>query len=97
MTLPQAGRYRIWFTLEVSAPAVSAWGGQIAISAQGITAKTAKEEFIAAKDGILAIYNGNYFRFHSSEGLLVRIGNYGLRLDANGISKMTNGQSWQSL
>lgn len=97
VTLPKAGRYRIYFGLEVSAPAVSAWSGQITLSAQGITAKTAKEEFFAAKDGVMAIYNGNFFRFHSSEGLLIRFGNYGLRLDAAGISKMTNGQTWQSL
>ena len=96
VTLPKAGRYRIWITLEVYAPAVSEWSGQIGISAQGITAKTAKEEFFAAKDGVMAIYNGNYYRFDSSEGFVVRVGNYGLLVDAAGIKKMTDGQTWQS-
>ena len=94
VTLPKAGRYRIWITLEVYAPAVSEWSGQIGVSAQGITAKTAKEEFFAAKDGVMAIYNGNYFRFDSTDGFVARVGNYGMLINSAGIKKMTDGKNW---
>ena len=63
-----------------------------------VIAKTAKEEVFIAKDGLMAIYKANYLRFHSGEGLRVRVGNYGLRITSGGIQKTTNGGStWVSI
>lgn len=98
ITIPAAGRIRVAINLSVYVTGVSLWSGTISVAAQSLIAKTAKEEVFIAKDGLMAIYNANYLRFHSGEGLLVRVGNYGLRITSVGIQKTTNGGStWGSI
>jgi hypothetical protein len=98
ITIPMAGRIRIAIYLSVYVTGYSSWHGTISVTAQGIQAKTTKEEVFIAKDGIMAIYNANYLRFHSGEGLIVRVGNYGMRITTSGIQKTSNGgSSWSSL
>ena len=98
ITIPTAGRIRVAINLSVYVTGVSLWSGTISVAAQSLIAKTAKEEVFIAKDGLMAIYNANYLRFHSGEGLLVRVGNYGLRITSDGIQKTTNGGStWVSI
>lgn len=98
ITIPTAGRIRVAINLSVYVTGVSLWSGTISVVAQSLIAKTTKEEVFIAKDGLMAIYNANYMRFHSGEGLLVRVGNYGLRITSDGIQKTTNGGStWGSI
>lgn len=97
-TIPTAGRIRIAIYLTVYVTGYSLWNGTLQVLSQGLQAKTAKEEVFIAKNGFMAIYNANYLRFHSGEGLIVRVGNYGLRVTTSGVQKTTNGgNSWSTL
>ena len=97
ITIPKAGRIRITFYGSVSEYVSYDCAGQFSMAAQAIQAITAKTEMIIAKDGIMAIYNANYMRMHSSEGFTVKIGNNGLRVTTSGIQKTTNGTTWVNL
>lgn len=98
ITIPTAGRIRVAIYLTVYVTGYGTWNGTISVATQGVLAKTAKEEVFIAKNGIMAIYNANYLRFHSGEGLIVRVGNYGLRVTTSGVQKTTNGgNSWSTL
>lgn len=98
ITIPTSGRIRVAIYLTVYVTGYSSWNGKLSVATQGVQAKTAKEEMFIAKDGIMAIYNANYLRFHSGEGLTARVGNYGLRITSSGIQKTTNGgASWSTL
>lgn len=98
ITIPTAGRIRIAIYLTVYVTGYSLWNGTLQVLSQGLQAKTAKEEVFIAKNGFMAIYNANYLRFHSGEGLIVRVGNYGLRVTTSGVQKTTNGgNSWSTL
>lgn len=98
ITIPTAGRIRIAIYLTVYVTGYSLWNGTLQVLFQGLQAKTAKEEVFIAKNGFMAIYNANYLRFHSGEGLIVRMGNYGLRVTTSGVQKTTNGgNSWSTL
>lgn len=98
ITIPTAGRIRIAIYLTVYVTGYSLWNGTLQVLSQGLQAKTAKEEVFIAKNGFTAIYNANYLRFHSGEGLIVRVGNYGLRVTTSGVQKTTNGgNSWSTL
>lgn len=99
ITIPSAGRIRITFSLEISTTyAPSTWTGEAYVAFQGFPVSTTALETIIGKDGIMAIYNGNYMRMHSSEGFSVKVGSYRFRLTSSGIQKSTNdGQSWSTL
>lgn len=98
ITIPTAGRIRVAIYLTVYVTGYSLWNGTLQVLAQGLQAKTAKEEVFIAKNGFMAIYNANYLRFHSGEGLIVRVGNYGLRVTTSGVQKTINGgNSWSTL
>lgn len=98
ITIPTAGRIRVEINFTVYVVGYSSWRGSLAVSGQSIQAKTAQEEVFIAKDGIMAVYNSNYMRFHSSEGFIVKVGSYGLKLTSNGLQKTTNGgNSWDTL
>lgn len=67
------------------------------MATQGVKAITAKTEMIIAKDGFMAIYNSNYMRFHSNDGLMVKMGNQHFRINASGIAKSVDGTTWTNL
>lgn len=95
ITIPTAGRIRVAIYLDVYVTGYDQWSGDIYVTSQGLRAKTAQEEVFIAKDGLMAVYNANYMRFHSGEGFIVRVGNYGLKVTNIGIQKTTNGgNSW---
>ena len=98
ITIPKAGRIRISFNGSVSEYVGYDCSGKFTMATQSIQAVTAKTEMIIAKDGIMAIYNANYLRMHSTEGFIVKIGSNGLRVTTSGIQKTTNGgSSWSNL
>lgn len=98
ITIPKAGRIRISFNGSVSEYVGYDCSGKFTMATQSIRAVTAKTEMIIAKDGIMAIYNANYLRMHSTEGFIVKIGSNGLRVTTSGIQKTTNGgSSWSNL
>lgn len=93
-----AGRIRVAIYLSVYVSGYSSWSGTISISAQALPTKTAQEEVFIGKDGIMAIYNSNYMRFHSREGFVVGIGNIGLKVTSSGIQKTSDGgHKWDNL
>ena len=95
ITIPTAGRIRVAIYLDIYVTGYDQWSGDIYVTSQGLRAKTAQEEVFIAKDGLMAVYNANYMRFHSGEGFIVRVGNYGLKVTNIGIQKTTNGgNSW---
>ena len=97
ITVP-GGRIRVEIYLKVYVTGYNLWNGNVYVASQGLQAKTIQEEVFIAKDGIMAIYNANYLRFHSGEGFTVKVGNYGLRITTAGIKKTTNGgTSWIEL
>lgn len=97
-SIPRAGRIRVWLYYSVHVYGLDTWDGTLQISAQGFLAKTAREEVFIAKDGIMAVYNANYLRFHSAKGFEIRVGNHGMKITTGGIQKTTNGGiSWSSL
>lgn len=95
ITIPNSGRIRI--TINVMVTASADWYGMLYVSFQGFTCSTTATETIIAKDGIMAIYNGNYMRMHSTEGFSVKIGNYYFKITSAGIQKSTNGSTWTTL
>lgn len=93
-----AGRIRVAIYLSVYVSGYSSWSGTISISAQALPTKTAQEEVFIGKDGIMAVYNSNYMRFHSGEGFKVGIGNIGLQVTSSGIQKTSDGgHKWENL
>lgn len=97
LTVP-AGRIRVEIYLSVYVTGYNLWNGTVYVASQGLKAITIQEEVFIAKNGIMAIYNANYFRFHSGEGFAVKVGKYGLRITTAGIQKTTNGgTSWIDL
>lgn len=97
ITIPKAGRIRISFNGSVSEFVDYDCSGTFSMATQSIPAVTAKTEMIIAKDGFMAIYNSNYMRMHSTDGLIVKFGNYYFRVNSSGIAKSTNGTSWTNL
>ena len=97
ITIPKAGRIRVVFNGSVSESVDYECIGKFTMAAQSIRAITAKTEMIIAKDGFMAIYNSNYMRMHSTDGLIVKFGNYYFRINSSGIAKSTNGSSWTNL
>jgi len=97
ITIPKAGRIRISFNGSVSQYIGYDCSGTFTMATQSIPAITAKTEMIIAKDGFMAIYNSNYMRMHSTDGLIVKFGNYYFRVNSSGIAKSTNGTSWTNL
>ena len=98
ITIPKAGRIRIIFSGSVDEYIYYDCSGQFTMDARSIQAVTAKAEMIIAKDGFMAIYNSNYMRMHSKDGLIVKFGNYHFRITDTGIAKSTNGgSSWTDL
>ena len=97
ITIPKAGRIRISFNGSVSEFVDYDCSGTFTMATQSIQAVTAKTEMIIAKDGFMAIYNSNYMRMHSTDGLIVKFGNYYFRVNSSGIAKSTNGTSWTNL
>lgn len=94
ITIPKAGRIRIAFNGSVNDYVGYDCTGTFSMTSQRVKAITAKTEMIIAKDGFMAIYNSNYMRMHSTEGFIVKIGNYGLKIDSSGIKKMTDGTNF---
>ncbi|NDW13183.1 hypothetical protein D0T50_09780 [Bacteroides sp. 214] len=76
------------------------WRGKLITDVTAIwitTSKMQKGVTTLAKDGILCIQNNDkYFSFSSQSGFEVRFGSYGLKIDNNGIQKLSN-NSWSSL
>lgn len=97
ITIPEAGRIRISFNGSVSQYLDYDCSGKFTMVAQSIRGVTAKTEMIIAKDGFMAIYNSNYMRFHSTDGLKIKMGNYHFRVNSSGIAKSTDGSSWTNL
>lgn len=97
ITIPKAGRIRISFNGSVSQYLDYDCSGKFTMAAQSIRGVTAKTEMIIAKDGFMAIYNSNYMRFHSTDGLKIKMGNYHFRVNSSGIAKSTDGSSWTNL
>lgn len=97
ITIPKAGRIRISFNGSVSEFVDYDCSGKFTMAAQSIRGVTAKTEMIIAKDGFMAIYNSNYMRFHSTDGLKIKMGNYHFRVNSSGIAKSTDGSSWTNL
>lgn len=97
ITIPKAGRIRISFNGSVSQYLDYDCSGKFTMAAQSIRGVTAKTEMIIAKDGFIAIYNSNYMRFHSTDGLKIKMGNYHFRVNSSGIAKSTDGLSWTNL
>lgn len=97
ITIPKAGRIKISFNGSVSEYVGYDCSGTFTMATQAIQALTAKTEMIIAKDGFMAIYNSNYMRMHSTDGLIVKFGNYYFRVNSSGIAKSTNGTSWTNL
>lgn len=91
------GKYRALFTMY--AHSSRDWRGEMYISMQGLLMRRRPEQTIIGKDGLLVTSNGNYLKMQSTDGFEVKIGNYGLRINAlSGIQKTTNnGSSWSSL
>ena len=95
--VPEKGRILIEFYADVYS-FDGDFSGYLEILAQAITAQTAKTEVIIAKDGLMAIYNSNYMRMHSTEGFEVRFGNNGFRVTSTGIQKTTTGDyGWRTI
>lgn len=97
ITIPKAGRIRISFNGSVSQYIGYDCSGTFTMATQSIPAITAKTEMIIAKDGFMAIYNSNYMRFHSTDGLKIKMGNYHFRVNSSGIAKSTDDSSWTNL
>lgn len=97
ITIPKAGRIRIEFLGSVNDYIGYDCSGTFSMATQGVKAITAKTEMIIAKDGFMAIYNSNYMRFHSNDGLMVKMGNQHFRINASGIAKSVDGTTWTNL
>lgn len=97
ITVPRAGRIRITISGSVTEIPNYNFTGKFSFGLQGLPAITTKAEMIIAKDGFMAIFNSNYMRMHSTDGLVVKFGNTHFRINSSGIAKSTNGSSWTNL
>lgn len=97
ITVPRAGRIRITISGSVTEIPKYNCTGKFSFGMQGLPAITTTTEMIIAKDGFMAIYNSNYMRMHSTDGLVVKFGNTHFRIDSSGIAKSTNGTTWTNL
>lgn len=93
--IPRAGRIRITFTMYCNYS--QDWSGRGCISFQGFPISDEANMTIIARNGMMAIFNGNYLRMHSNEGFSVKIGSYYFRVNSSGIAKSTNGSTWTAL
>lgn len=97
ITIPNAGTIRISLYLTCHNGSTD-WNGTAFIGFQGFPISDSANNTVIARNGIMAIYNGNYMRMHSSEGFSVKIGNYYFKITASGgIQKSTNGSTWTNL
>lgn len=96
ITIPQAGTIRISFFMSCNY-SLSDWTGRAMISFQGFPISDVASRTVIARNGVMAIFNGNYMRMHSTEGFTVKIGNNGFRITADGIQKTTNGTTWSNV
>lgn len=94
INIPKSGYIRIMFNGTVNESVRYDCTGTFSLLARSIYAINKNTEMIIAKDGFMAIYNSNYMRMHSTEGFIVKIGNYGLKIDSSGIKKMTDGTNF---
>lgn len=97
ITIPKKGRIKVSFNGTIDQTLYTDYSGKFTFATQAIWAITAKTEMIIAKDGFMAIYNANYLRMHSTDGLAVKIGNYHFRVTSSDISVSKNGTSWTKL
>ena len=70
------------------------WNGSASIGIQGMSINDTANHIVEARDGIMAIYNGNYLRMHSTEGFSVKIGSTRFRINDSGIAKSSDGTKW---
>lgn len=97
ITIPKKGRIKVSFNGTIDQTLYTDYSGKFTFATHAIWAITAKTEMIIAKDGFMAIYNANYLRMHSTDGLAVKIGNYHFRVTSSDISVSKNGTSWTKL
>ena len=96
ITIPTAGTVRLSITVSCNY-GVTDWNGRAYVSFQGFPISGTANNTVIAKDGIMATFNGNYMRMHSSEGFSVKVGNNYFRITSSGIQKSTNGSTWTNL
>ena len=96
ITIPTAGTVRLSITVSCNY-GVTDWNGRAYVSFQGFPISETANNTVIAKDGIMATFNGNYMRMHSSEGFSVKVGNNYFRITSSGIQKSTNGSTWTNL
>lgn len=96
ITIPTAGTVRLSITVSCNY-GVTDWNGRACVSFQGFPISETANNTVIAKDGIMATFNGNYMRMHSSEGFSVKVGNNYFRITSSGIQKSTNGSTWTNL
>lgn len=95
ITIPNAGTIRI--SIYMSCSYSTDWTGEAVVSFQGFPISEVASRAVIARNGIMAIYNGNYMRMHSNDGFSVKIGNQYFRITTAGIAKSTNGSNWTNL
>lgn len=95
ITIPNAGTIRI--SIYMSCNYSTDWTGEAVVSFQGFPISEVASRAVIARNGIMAIYNGNYMRMHSTDGFSVKIGNQYFRITTAGIAKSTNGSNWTNL
>ena len=96
ITIPTAGTVKLSITVSCNY-GVTDWNGRAYVSFQGFPISETANNTVIAKDGIMATFNGNYMRMHSSEGFSVKVGNNYFRITSSGIQKSTNGSTWTNL
>lgn len=96
ITIPTAGTVRLSITVSCNY-GVTDWNGRAYVSFPGFPISETANNTVIAKDGIMATFNGNYMRMHSSEGFSVKVGNNYFRITSSGIQKSTNGSTWTNL
>lgn len=95
ITIPNAGTIRI--SIYMSCSYSTDWTGEAVVSFQGFPISEVASRAVIARNGIMAIYNGNYMRMHSTDGFSVKIGNQYFRITTAGIAKSTNGSNWTNI
>lgn len=95
ITIPNAGTIRISIYMRCSYS--TDWTGEAVVSFQGFPISEVASRAVIARNGIMAIYNGNYMRMHSTDGFSVKIGNQYFRITTAGIAKSTNGSNWTNI
>lgn len=96
ITIPNAGTIRISISMSCDYSSTD-WSGEAVVSFQGFPISEVASRAVIARNGIMAIYNGNYMRMHSTDGFSVKIGNQYFRITTAGIAKSTNGSNWTNL